>query len=115
MDKNISGYIELTRIIMAKNLNVPPDDIDMFAIFNCAARAIKERVKTDNNEFILKPNNDRESTAILSNNGNVIIKAIFDKEYPFCEFIDKYENWYIENLSMDFLKMNSFFDEDMNE
>ena len=109
-----SGYIELTRILMARKLSIPPDDVDMSAIFDCATRAIEKKIEKDSDEFILEPKNGREIKAIISDEGGKIVQMMFNKEYPFCEFVDKYENWYIENLAMEFLKikMDSLYGEE---
>lgn len=101
-------YIELSRIIVAKNLDIPPDDIDMSSILNCVARGVEERVKDSTlkeEEFMLCPRNDREMKAIVGEVGEKVLPLILEKEYPFDNFIDKYAEWYEENLAMQFLKM----------
>lgn len=108
MDSHQLDYIELSRIIMAKNIGVPPDDIDMSSILNCVARGVEERVKDDSleeEEFMLCPRSGREMKAIVGEIGEKVIPLILEKKYPFDDFIDKYTEWYKENLSMQFLKM----------
>ena len=99
------GYVELTRIIMAKSMGIPPDDIDMLAIFRCVQRAIEEKVEKNMDEYILTITNRRENHAIIESVGNIIVPMIFDGEYPFGDFVKKYEKWYEENIATQFLKM----------
>ena len=104
-NKNRSGYVELARIIMAKNMDIPPDDIDMSAIFRCVQRAIEEKVENNLTEPVLSPSSKREIRAIVSETGERIVTMIFDGEYPFENFAVDYENWYDDNLVIQFLKM----------
>ena len=103
--KNRSGYVELTRIIMAKSMGVPPDDVDMSAIFRCVQRAIEEKVENSLDEYILAPSNEREFKAVVSETGETIVPMIFDGKYPFENFATDYEKWYDDNLVVQFLKM----------
>jgi hypothetical protein len=103
--KKRSGYVELTRIVMAQNMGVPPDDIDMSAIFRCVQRAIEEKVENNFDEYILAPSNKREFNAVVSEIGEKIVPMIFDGEYPFENFATDYEKWYDDNLAVQFLKM----------
>jgi hypothetical protein len=100
-----SGYIELMRIIVAKKLDIPPDDVDMFAIFSCVQRAIEEKVENNSDEFELIPINQREIGAIIGPIGETIISMIFNGEDPFGDFAHKYGKWYKENLATGFLTM----------
>ena len=99
------GYVELTRIIMAKSMGIPPDDIDMLAIFSCVQRSIEEKVEKNMGEYILTITNEREDNAIIKSVGNIIVPMIFDGEYPFGDFVRKYEKWYEDNIAAQFLKM----------
>lgn len=108
MDKQQLNYIELLRVIVANNLDIPPDDLDMSSILNCVARGIEEKVKDgelDEEEFMLCPRNNRELKAIVGEIGEKVLSSIFEREYPFDDFINKYAEWYKENLAMQFLKM----------
>ncbi len=100
-----SGYVELTRIIMAKSMGVPPDDIDMSVIFRCVQRAIEEKIENSLDEYILAPSTEREIRAVVSEIGEKIVPMIFDGEYPFENFATDYEKWYDDNLVVQFLKM----------
>jgi hypothetical protein len=100
-----SSYVERMRIIMAKSMNVPPDNIDMCAIFRCSQRAIEEKVENSLDEYILAPANNREIRAVVSEIGEKIVPMIFDGEYPFENFATDYEKWYDDNLVVQFLKM----------
>ena len=100
-----SGYVELTRIIMAKSMDVPPDNIDMSAIFRCVQRAIEEKIENSLDEYILAPASKREIRAVVSEVGEKVVPMIFNGEYPFEDFATDYEKWYDENLVVQFLKM----------
>lgn len=119
MGKQQLDYIELSRIIVARNLDIPPDNIDMGSILNCVARGVEERIKDDTlkeEEFMLCPRNDREMKAIVGEVGEKVISLILEKEYPFDDFIDKYAKWYEENLAMQFLKMKmDYISEEQDE
>jgi len=104
-DNGKIGYIELTRVIMATNMKIPPDDIDMSAIFRCVQRAIEEQVERNLDEPILTPSNQREIRAVISEVGETIIPLMFNNEYPFTNFVEDYKSWYEENLVGQFLKM----------
>jgi len=107
-----SGYIELTRIIMAKSMNIPPDDIDMSSMFKCVQRAIEEKVENNLKTPILAPANNREMRAVVSEVAETIIPMMFDCEYPFGNFTKDYEKWYEDNLATHFLKMKMKLEED---
>ena len=87
-------YIETSRIIIARKMKIPPDDIDMFTIFECAKRAIRERVDQDLEEPVLTINNSIEEKAVISEIGETIIPLMFNCEYPFGNFVDDYESYY---------------------
>jgi len=101
------GYVEITRVIMARHMKIPPDDIDMSSIFRCVQRAIEEKVEKnlDVDQMELAPANPREMRAVVSEAGETIIPMIFRGEYPFEDFVKNYEVWYEENLAAQFLKM----------
>jgi len=105
MHEDKSGYVELSRIIMARSMKVPPDDIDMHAIFKCVQRAIEEKVENNVSEYTLTPSNRREFKAVVSEVGETIIPMIFDHEYPFGNFAEDYEQWYENSLLDQFFKM----------
>ncbi len=105
MDKQKTGYVELTRIIMAKSMDIPPDDIDMFAIFKCVQRAIEEKVENSSEEYTLAPSSEKEIKAVIGEIGETVIPMMFACEYPFGDFVKNYGEWYEENLVAEFLKM----------
>ena len=106
MDKQQLNYVELLRVITATNLDIPPDDIDMSSILNCVARGIEEKVKggESDEELMLCPRNNRELKAIVGEVGEKVLSLILERKYPFDNFIDRYAEWYKENLAMQFLK-----------
>jgi len=107
MRENKMGYVELVRIIMARSMNVPPDNIDMSSIFGCVQRAIEEKVENNlsEDEVTLSPSSQREINAVISEMGETIIPMMFHGEYPFGNFVKDYEKWYDDNLAAQFLKM----------
>lgn len=102
-----SGYVEMTRIIIAKNMNIPPDDVDMSSIFRCVQRAIEEKVESNlgEKEMALAPRNQKEMDAVVSEVGETAIPMMFNCEYPFGDFVKDYEEWYKDNMAVQFLKM----------
>jgi len=94
MDKQLLSQIELTRIIMAKDMDVPPDDIDMLTIFICVQRAIEEKVENDLDECVLVLTNKEEVNAIIGPIGERIIPMMFSYEYPFDDCVKEYEEHY---------------------
>lgn len=96
MDKGKIGYMESTRVIMAKSMDIPPDDIDMLTIFKCAQRAIEEKIENNLEEYVLAPSNKKEIQAVIGEIGETIIPMMFNGEYPFEKFVDNYAKWYEE-------------------
>ncbi len=113
MPNHRSGYVELTRIIMAKSMELPPDDVDMSAIFRCVQRSIEEKVERNLEEPILAPANRREMKAVVSAIGETIIPMMFDCEYPFGDFVKNYAQWYEDNMAVEFLKMKIQMEKDV--
>lgn len=109
MNKQSLNTVEITRIIMAKDMGIPPDDIDMLSIFICVQRSIDEKVENDLDEYILIPANKKEMDAIVSPIGEKIIPMIFNYEYPFGDCIKKYEEHYTKNLEEELLRIKSKF------
>lgn len=127
MDKNRLMFCSKARIIMAKELDVPPDDINIFAIFDCVERAIQRNVEKDmlkqspvdfkpqkkqiegetyieEETYILLPRNENETSSVVGECGEKIVRKIFCREYPFYDWVDIYENWYRENMIFEFIK-----------
>ena len=105
MSKQAFDKIEIARIIIAKNMGIPPDDIDMSAIFACAQRSIEEKVENNLDEYILNPVNKEEMNAIVGPIGEKVIPMMFNNEYPFDDYVEKYENWYKKKLISELLKI----------
>lgn len=105
MDKRLLKDIERTRIIVAEDMDIPPDDVDMLSIFTCIQRAIEEKVENDLDECILIPANKKEVDAIIGPIGENIISKMFSYEYPFEDCVENYENWYKKNLVSELLRI----------
>jgi hypothetical protein len=100
-DKGEHVFISTCRIIVAKELKVPPDDIDLEAIFDCVKRACMEAIRKPQHEYILDPKNKREMEAVHKNpHGPRIVDMILMCKPPFGSWVDKYET----QLVKDFMK-----------
>ncbi len=93
-----SLLMEKARIIMAQELNIPPDNIDINAIYRSVFRAIRESCKNSNNEIIITIQDKQEEEAILSSYGPKIIDRIFADQYPFESIAENYESWYVSYI-----------------
>jgi len=99
MDRSESRFLESCRIILAKEFEIPPDNIDIIPIIDCSKRAIIDNCgRSDENGPILDPLTDREKSAIFSEHGPIIIHKIFSKEAPFYEWVEKFEENYIRTF-----------------
>ena len=87
---------EKYRIILANDLRVPPDDIDLRPVLQSAFRSIRENCEQgDFGEFLITIKDKVEEKAIFSEYGQIIIKRIFERKYPFENIVEDYSNWYI--------------------
>lgn len=89
---------EKIRILIAYDLKIPPDNIDLNSIFQSAFRAIRESCENKNEEIILTLKNINEEKAILGEYGQEIINRIFLNQYPFEGIVDRYHEWYVSNF-----------------
>ena len=83
--------VERCRIIMAREIGCPPDDIDMEAIVTCIKRAIEEKVDKNLLEPVLSPTGAREIHAVIGEIGETVALSIFHNKYPFLNFVKEYE------------------------
>lgn len=96
-DKSL--IFEKYRIIIAKELDVPPDDIDLEPILKSVFRAIRESCEADEKDkFVITIKDKEEEEAILDEYGVTIIQKIFDCEPPFENIVEDYRDWYISIL-----------------
>lgn len=86
------------RILMAQELNISPDDIDINSIYKSVFRAIRESCKKNNNEIIITIKDKQEEEAILSSYGPKIIERIFADQYPFKGIAEYYESRYVSYI-----------------
>lgn len=83
------------RIIVAKELNVPPDNIDMISILRCVKRGVKEQIKKDCSAVRIKVRGEKERDAIyLNEQTDEIIKMIFSESPPFNEWLSTVKEKY---------------------
>lgn len=99
-------FFEVCRIMLSKELDIPPDDILLLPIIQCCKRSIEKCCRKSINsyytnkdakkeEYIIMPENEEERTAFSSEYGTTILNKIFTQESPFFDWIDKYENEYL--------------------
>ena len=91
MDKDEFEFLMYCRIILAKEFKIPPDDINLIPIFDCAKRAINEWCLSDADGPVLEPKGKEEQKEILSEHGSEVVRRIFDHEAPFMDWAEKYE------------------------
>ena len=86
---------ERARILLAYELMIPPDDLDLRSIFKSIFRAIEESYYNQKEEFAITIKNKEEEEAILSGYGHIVIDRFFHNEYPFNGMLERYQDWYI--------------------
>ena len=95
MKDEILAY-EKCRIMLARELRVAPDDIDLGPVLRSAFRAIRENCEqSDLSEYLITIKDKVEEAAILSEYGQIIMKRIFECEPPFENIVENYSEWYI--------------------
>lgn len=77
-------FCERARICIARDLEVPPDDIDMFFIIDHCESAIKNSV---NNEIVIAFDRREDEEAFLDGYGEEVVDRIFSNQYPFTNFV----------------------------
>ena len=93
--KDKSCQYEEHRILMARELRITPDDIDLNSLLRSVFRAIRHSYNKDNDEIIITTEGKLEEEAILSDYGPKIIERIFANEYPFEDVARNYDDWYL--------------------
>jgi len=99
MDKKRLLFCEHMRMMLAKDLDIPPDDIDMSTFIGCVERSIREKCEGKDDDVIISPKNQQEEEAILGEYGPEIIGKIFTHQFPFFEWESKYEKYYTSMLN----------------
>ena len=87
--------LEKARILMAQELDIPPDDINTTAIYESIFRAIRESCESGKGEIVLTLKNNEEESAILNETGAEIINRIFNDQHPFSDIAQNYKEWYV--------------------
>ena len=90
-------FIERCRVIVAKQLDIPPDDIDMTTLFECVKNAVMDKNELGANDYAVTISDDKEKEAFL-NYGLDIMNSIFTCEYPFGDWIEEFEREYKEMI-----------------
>lgn len=93
MDKTLA--YEKYRIIIAKELRVAPDDINLGPILQSVFRSIRESCEKHDNQYLITLKDEEEAEAILEEHGQMIINRIFECKYPFETMLEDYKDWYI--------------------
>lgn len=98
MTNNCEGrFFEVCRVKVAKELKIPPDNIDMKSIIDCCKRAIVEECgRSDQKGVIINPLTEEEKSAVFSEYGPTTISKIFNSEEPFCSWAEKFEENYVK-------------------
>ena len=71
-------------------------NINTYSIMICCERAVQEACQNTNKEYVIESKSEEEEDAILSESGMHIIVKAFDRQAPFYDWIDKYEEEYIK-------------------
>lgn len=99
MSKEEFKFFEYCRIVLSKELEIPPDDINLIPIFNCIKRGIIKSINSSvcDDEITLIPENEDEEEMLYKNeHAPIIIDRILSKEPPFYDWIDRYQMEYIK-------------------
>jgi len=89
-------FFEGCRVKIAKDLDIPPDNIDIKPIIDCCKRAIIDECgRSDDEGVIINPLTQEEKEAVFSEHGPTIIDKIFSKEDPFYSWAEKFEENYV--------------------
>jgi len=81
--------IERFRVCIAKELDIPPDDVDLFSVINCCERAIRKSCEQNTKELLIGAINEEEEEAVSSEYGREIIERIFTNQIPFIGFYEE--------------------------
>jgi len=84
---NSKRFCEERRIVVARQLKIPPDDLDLESIYECYYDAIKKMVLDGSEYVVLDPKNKKEEKSVISYNGSVILGKIFTGDEPFKEWV----------------------------
>ena len=81
--------------------------------------SLYERSKTNQQvqkeTYILLPRDGEETSSVIGETGEKIIERIFCREYPFLDWIDRYEKWYRENILFEFIRRKLEKEEEREE
>ena len=99
MDRNRRLFCERARILIAIELKIPPDNIDMISIMRCCERTMRDSCNKDMEERVICLKTKEEEDAVLSEYGYQIIKRIFAGDAPFFDWAQEYERNYLLFLS----------------
>lgn len=99
MNNKENRFFDACRIVLSKELDVPPDDVDLMPIIECAKRAIVENCKSDDyNGPVLNPQKGEEQGAVFGPHGSFIVNKMFSGEAPFYDWAQLYEEKYIRHF-----------------
>lgn len=82
-------HIEDYRIKISKCLDIPPDDIDFFSLYECVERGIQKQIVLNEEKCNLSPQTYREKKIVWSSLGVKVLDRIFNCEYPFENLISE--------------------------
>jgi len=95
------GFYEKARVVIAQELDMPPDDIDILSIMSCCERAIRCSCEESNEEYLIDFKNKDEEEAVLCEAGQCVVAKVFGRQSPFYDWADEYEDECIDIQSDD--------------
>ena len=94
---NDKHYKARCRIILARDLNIPPDNLDLDIFFGCIERSIRETfLKGENiiDELKIIPKGKNEIKAFMGEFTEPILDRIFNQKYPFEDYLETTINFF---------------------
>lgn len=94
---NESMFFLRCRIILAREFNIPPDNLLLEPIIECVKRGIREKCDSSVDELILTPRTKEEEKMIIFDHyGRTILNKLLSEKYPFYDWVQRFENQYVE-------------------
>ncbi len=90
---------ERQRVLMAEELRIPPDDLDLASILGSSFRAIRESCESENDDIMITIKDKKEEEAVFCSHGQEVVNRIFGDQSPLENIARDYERWYISILN----------------
>ena len=98
MVKDETIKYEKQRVMLAEELRIAPDELDLSSVLSSVFRAVRVNCENSSDEVILTIKNEQEEKAILSPSGQEVISRIFADQHPFENVVNDYKGWYMSLL-----------------